>query len=55
MKIKLTKTDIIFLILFVLSINVAITSTIQRTKRPDLTETELFMLIPNNFMWNFLE
>lgn len=43
----------LLMVLFVIVAWVAITSSIQRFKHPDYTETELFLKIPNSFILNF--
>lgn len=35
------------------SINLTVTGSIQALKRPDLTETQRFLLIPQNFIYHF--
>lgn len=40
-------------ILLAIFLNAALTSIIYRFKNPDKTETELFLNIPQSFIWNF--
>ncbi len=47
------KIRIIQYILLVIFSYLAVVSNIQRFKNPKLTQTELFMLIPQNILLNF--
>jgi hypothetical protein len=40
-------------LLFLLIANLAISNLVDRFKNPQLTETELFLRIPQSFIWNF--
>lgn len=41
------------ILLMMAVINLIVTSTIQRFTNPKLTETELLLLVPKNFIWQF--
>lgn len=43
----------VYAILFMLFINLGVTSTIFRFRYPKATETEIFLAIPHTFFWNF--
>jgi len=43
----------ILIIIFILVLWVAITTSIQRFKNHNLSETELFLAIPQSFILNF--
>lgn len=51
--IKLLKKSYPFIIVFSIILNIGITSTVQRFKCVKLSETQLFMEIPNNFIYRF--
>jgi len=40
-------------LLFLLIANLAISNLVDRFMNPELTETELFLRIPQQFIWNF--
>lgn len=41
------------IILFLCLMNTVVTTIIQAFRKPDLTETERFLLLPKNFVWKF--
>jgi|GEM_PF-2617072 len=45
--------ELIYLIVVLLMVNITLTSSIQRFKRPDMTTTELFLMLPQNFIYHF--
>lgn len=45
--------QILYLLLFLIVINAAVTSFIYGIKHPKKTETERFLHIPKSFIWNF--
>lgn len=45
--------NIFYFVLLPIILNLVITCTIQRYGNPELTETQLGMLIPKNFIWRF--
>jgi len=47
------KILVLKIIFIICTLWISITSSIQRVKNPRLTETELFLLIPNNFILSF--
>lgn len=54
MKKKCNKiSNVIWFILVLLLLWIVVTSTIARLKNPKLTEIELFLRIPRNFILNF--
>jgi len=48
-----SKVLILKIIFIICALWVSVTSGIQRVKNPRLTETELFLLIPKNFILSF--
>lgn len=50
---KIKYLSAITLLLFIIVINLAITTTIYRFKNPTLTQTQLTLKIPQTFFWDF--